>query len=125
MIARGQWYKLRGLQSAIDRHGWDVLCFPAEFPAFLRGPSYLLLAPGPISEEMVLLAGLDSGKLVSDGTLRRLQCGDWFAFQKVMFGNHPQARKLARLRRMAWNPFRKISNTLAWRRARASIGGPS
>ncbi|MGM4921471.1 methyltransferase domain-containing protein [Tardiphaga sp. 804_B3_N1_9] len=125
MIARGQWYKLRGLQSAIDRHGWDVLCFPGEFPAFLRGPSYLLLAPGPISEEMVLLAGLDSGKLVSDGTLRRLQCGDWFAFQKVMFGNHPQARKLARLRRMAWNPFRKISNTLAWRRARASIGGPS
>ncbi|MGM5033850.1 glycosyltransferase family 2 protein [Tardiphaga sp. 803_E3_N1_3] len=125
LIARGQWRKLDTLQIAIERHGWNVLCFPGEFPAFLRGPAYLFLAPGPISQEMVVLCGLDPAELLSNRTLRQLQCGDWFALQKVKFGDHPQARKLVRLRWMAWNPFRKISNTLAWRRARASISGPS
>ena len=124
MIARGQWRKLDSLRVAIDRYGWDVLCFPGEFPAFLRAPVYLLLSPGPISEEMVVLCGLNSGELLSDGTLRQLQCGGWFALRTV-FRGHPQARKLARLRSIAWNPFRKVSNTLAWRRARATVSGSS
>ncbi|MGM5050302.1 glycosyltransferase family 2 protein [Tardiphaga sp. 604_B6_N1_1] len=119
-IARGQWRKFDLLRLAIERHGWNVLCWPAEFPAIIRAPVYLLFAPGPISEKMVARCGLDANEMMASGMLRRLQCGNWFALEKVVFGDHPQARKLVRLRLIAWNPVRKIANTFAWRRARAA-----
>lgn len=117
-FVRGQRRKLNSLRFAIVRYGWNVVCWPHEFPAFLRGPTYLLISPGPISKEMIDRCGLDSMELVMDGTLRRLISGEWFALQTIFFGDHPQAHRLARLRVMAWNPVRKITNTIAWRRAR-------
>jgi hypothetical protein len=59
---------------------------------------------------------LDCEQLLEHGGLRPLRVDGWFALETLDFSNKQNPQELRRMFWSAWNPLRKLKNTLAWRR---------
>ncbi|WP_319587454.1 glycosyltransferase family 2 protein [uncultured Desulfobulbus sp.] len=101
---------------SIRDQGISVLCHPQNFPGLIRWPLYFVAAPGPFRRTDLAQYGLIVNELLAQGILRSLCTEGWYAFETLNFSDKHNSSKLKRLFLSAWNPFRKLTNTLAWRR---------
>lgn len=97
----------------IQKQGIDVLCYPESFPYLIRFLLYFSASPGPLTGTDITQHGLDVGDLISHGILRPLNVDGWYAFKTTDFSDKQDASKIKRLFWSAWNPFKKLTNTLA------------
>lgn len=116
VVIQGQRRTFSLFARAIREHGINVLCYPQNFPGLIRLPLYLLATPGPISRTDVVQQGLIVEELITQGVLRPLRVDGWYALEILDFSDKHEAATLKRLFWAAWNPLRKLTNTLAWRR---------
>jgi hypothetical protein len=115
-VFQGQRRSFAAFGKAIHAHGINVLCNPQNFPGLIRWPLYFVASPGPISLADLEQKGFKWQQLVELGVLRPLCVDGWYALKTLKFPNTHQPLELKSLFWSAWNPFRKLTNTLAWRR---------
>jgi GT2 family glycosyltransferase len=115
-VLQGQHRSFTTFAKAIRDHGFNVLCNPQSFPGLIRWLLYFLASPGPIRFSDLERYGFSSEQLLAQGVLRQLHVEGWYALETLEFSNKQQPLKLKSLFWSAWNPFRKLTNTLAWRR---------
>jgi GT2 family glycosyltransferase len=116
-LIQGQRRSFTAFAKAIREHGLNVLCKPQSFPGLIRWPLYFVASPGPIRLADLEKYELKLEQLLAQGVLRSLRVNGWFALETLAFSNTHESLKLKKLFWSAWNPFRKLTNTLAWRRA--------
>lgn len=121
-LARRQVFVFREFARAIRKQGIDVLCHPYGIPRLIRLPLYLVASPGPLRREDCIQLGLDTEDLQAQGVLRRVAEG-WYALETLHVAKGSESFKLRLLFWSAWNPLRKIGNTLALRRTLMSKAG--
>ena len=122
-VIRGQRRAFALFTEAVREQGINVLCHPQIFPGLIRIPLYFLASPGPLRATDIAKFALEIDDLLTLGVVRPLSANGWYAFKDLTLANKPEASKLTRLFWAAWNPFRKISNTLGWRKITRSKAG--
>jgi GT2 family glycosyltransferase len=122
-VIRGQRRAFALFTGAVREQGINVLCHPEIFPGTIRLPLYFLASPGPLTAADIAKSCLKIDDLLSLGILRPLGANGWYAFKNLTLANKPEASKLTRLFWAAWNPFRKLPNTLEWRKVRRAKDG--
>lgn len=115
-VIQGQRRSFTAFAKAIRADGINVLCNPQSFPGLIRWPLFFVASPGPIRLSDLEQYGFNSEQLLAQGVLRSLPVDRWYALETLEFSNKQQPLKLKNLFWSAWNPFRKLTNTLAWRR---------
>jgi hypothetical protein len=114
---KGQYITFSAFNRAIHARGADVLCRPQEFPGLIRWPLYFLASPAPMKRSDVDGCGLDPDQLLQMGVIRQMRADGWYAFETLNFAGLENPVKVRQLFWSTWNPVRKWTNTLAWRRA--------
>lgn len=115
-VFQGQRRSFTAFAKAIRVNGINVLCNPQNFPGLIRWPLYFVASPGPISLADLDQKGFKLEQLLAQGVLRPLRVDGWYALETLEFSNKPQPLELKSLFWSAWNPLRKLTNTLAWRK---------
>jgi len=110
-----QCQSFRSFAGIVCDQGIDALCHPRSFPGLIRLPLYFLASPGPLKREDIDRLGLCPEELLSRGVLRRLDVEGWYALNRIKFLGKLGPAKIERLFWFAWNPQRKLVNTMAWR----------
>ena len=115
-VLQGQFRSFAAFAKAIREHGVNVLCNPQSFPGLIRWPLYFVASPGPIRLAELERHEFKWEQLVEQGVLRPLRVAGWYALETLEFSNKQKPLELKKLFWSAWNPFRKLTNTLDWRR---------
>jgi len=118
IVVRPIWFSVRYVKivfQCLARFRKDDVFRLHSFPAVIRWPALIFLAPYSISSDDCLACGLDAEWLAEHGILRPTLASGWYDFELPPWPD-PERPAIRRLLIRAWNPLSKPFRFLNLRR---------